>query len=112
MVKKNGEEKKKATADICPKCGATLLLTVTRTGKRLKKCSTNVWDPQTRTASGCDYVEWLKGVTEELDEKCPKCGETVVLFTTAAGRKLKKCSTNKWDREERKATGCEYAVWL
>ena len=65
----------------CPKCGAPLLLTTTRFGKRMKKCSTNSWDPKTRTASGCDYVEWIKGTTEELKEDCPKCGEKLVLYT-------------------------------
>ncbi len=96
----------------CPKCGASLLLTVTRFGKRMKKCSTNTWDPKTKTASGCDYVEWLKGTTEELDEACPKCGAKLVLFTSAAGKKLKKCSTNKWDPETHQATGCDYTQWL
>lgn len=96
----------------CPKCGAPLILTATRFGKRMKKCSTNSWDPKTKTASGCDYVEWLKGTTESLDEDCPKCGEKLVLFTSAAGKKLKKCSTNKWDPGTREATGCDYTQWL
>jgi len=96
----------------CPKCGAPLVLTTTRFGKRMKKCSTNSWDPKTKTASGCDYVEWLKGTTEELDEVCPKCGEKLVLFTSAAGKRLKKCSTNKWNAEEHKAEGCDYTQWL
>lgn len=43
----------------CPKCGSDLMLVVTRTGKKLKRCSTNQWDPKTRAVSGCDYVEWL-----------------------------------------------------
>lgn len=96
----------------CPKCGAPLVLTTTRFGKRMKKCSTNSWDPKTKTASGCDYVEWLKGTTEELEEDCPKCGSKLVLFTSSAGKKLKKCSTNKWDPEARQATGCDYTQWL
>ena len=96
----------------CPKCGAPLVLTTTRFGKKMKKCSTNSWDPKTKTASGCDYVEWLKGTTEELEEDCPKCGSKLVLFTSAAGKKLKKCSTNKWDPEAKQATGCDYTQWL
>jgi len=95
----------------CPKCGASLVLAITRFGKKMKKCSTNVWDPQTRTASGCDYVEWIKGTTEELDEKCPKCGEKLVMMTTASGRRLKKCSTNKWNKENRMVTGCDFVEW-
>jgi len=96
----------------CPKCGAPLILNVTKFGKRMKKCSTNSWDPQTRTASGCDYIEWIKGTTESLDEKCPKCGENLVLFTTSAGKRLKKCSTSGWDKEQKMATGCDYVEWL
>jgi hypothetical protein len=96
----------------CPKCGAPLILQVTRFGKKMKKCSTNVWDPETKKATGCDYVEWINGTTEKLDEKCPECGEPLVLFTTNAGKKMKKCSTSGWNREEKRATGCTYVEWL
>lgn len=96
----------------CPKCGAKLILQVTRFGKKMKKCSTNKWDPETKTASGCDYVEWLNGTTEEIEEECPDCGEKLVLFTTTKGKKAKKCSTAGWDRQKRQATGCPYIEWL
>jgi rRNA maturation protein Nop10 len=96
----------------CPKCGAPLVLATTKFGKKMKRCSTNKWDPATKSATGCDYVEWMKGTTEELDEDCPQCGEKLVLFTTANGKKLKKCSTNKWDREQKMAVGCDYVEWL
>ncbi len=95
----------------CPKCGAQLVLNVTRFGKRMKKCSTNKWDPQTRAATGCDYIEWVKGTTEELDENCPKCGSKLVMFTSASGKRLKKCSTSKWDPTTRSATGCDFVEW-
>jgi ssDNA-binding Zn-finger/Zn-ribbon topoisomerase 1 len=96
----------------CPKCGSPLVLVVTRFGKKMKKCSTNQWDPTTKQASGCDYVEWINGTTEPLDEECPECGSKLVLYTTAAGKKMKKCSTSGWDREKRIATGCTYVQWL
>ena|SRR3989344_17508 len=96
----------------CPKCGSPLILVVTRFGKKLKKCSTNTWDPQTRQASGCDYIEWVKGTTEQLDEDCPECGSKLVIYTTAAGKRMKKCSTNQWDNEKRQAVGCTYIQWL
>lgn len=96
----------------CPKCGAPLLLAVTRFGKKMKKCSTNVWNKETRTAEGCDYIEWINGTTESLDEDCPKCGQKLVLFTTSTGKKMKKCSTAGWDSEKREATGCTYIQWL
>jgi len=96
----------------CPKCGSPLLMVVTRFGKKMKKCSTNTWDPQTRQASGCDYVEWIKGTTENLDEECPECGNKLVLYTTTSGKRMKKCSTNQWDKEKRQAVGCTYIQWL
>lgn len=96
----------------CPKCGSPLVLSVTRFGKKMKKCSTGGWDSATRQATGCDYVEWINGATEKLEEDCPDCGEKLVLFTTNAGKKMKKCSTAGWDSKERKATGCAYVYWL
>ena len=96
----------------CPKCGSQLILAVTRFGKKMKKCSTGKWDKETRKVIGCDYVEWINGTTEPLDEDCPQCGKKLVLFTTANGKKMKKCSTAGWDREERKPTGCTYVQWL
>jgi ssDNA-binding Zn-finger/Zn-ribbon topoisomerase 1 len=96
----------------CPKCGNPLLLVVTRFGKKMKKCSTNSWDKETKKAVGCDYVEWVNGTTEPLDEACPDCGKPLVLYTTAAGKRMKKCSTAGWDKVKRKATGCAYVQWL
>ncbi len=96
----------------CPKCGSPLVLNVTRFGKKMKKCSTNVWNPTLKKAEGCDYIEWINGTTEKLDEDCPECGEKLVLYTTASGKKMKKCSTAGWDRAKRQATGCTYVQWL
>jgi len=102
---KNLEEK-------CPKCGANLVLQMTRFGKKMKKCSSGGWDREAKKATGCDYIEWINGTTEKLEEKCPKCGENLVLYTTANGKKMKKCSTSGWDREAKKATGCDYVLWM
>ncbi len=96
----------------CPKCGSPLVMVVTRFGKKMKKCSTNTWNRETKKAEGCDYVEWINGTTEALDEACPECGKPLVLYTTAAGKKMKKCSTSGWDREKKVATGCTYVQWL
>ncbi len=96
----------------CPKCGAPLVMQVTRFGKKMKKCSAGSWDKTTKKAVGCDYVEWINGTTEKTDEPCPKCGEPLVIFTTSAGKRMKKCSTAGWDRVARKATGCTYVEWL
>ncbi len=105
-------EESTALDEKCPKCGSPLVLATTKTGKRLKRCSTNVWDKETRTSSGCDYVEWMKGETQELDEDCPTCGSKLVLYTSAAGKKLKKCSTNTWNKETRSSEGCNFVQWM
>ena len=102
----------KPLEESCPKCGSPLVLQVTRFGKKMKKCSTSSWDKEAKKATGCDYVEWINGTSEPLDEPCPKCGEKLVLYTSAAGKKMKKCSTSGWDRETRKATGCDFIEWL
>ena len=96
----------------CPRCGQPLVLQVTRFGKKLKKCSTGGWDREAKKATGCDYVEWQSGTTQKLDEECPTCGKPLVLFTTAKGKKLEKCSTAGWDPKLRKPTGCPYIQWL
>ncbi len=98
--------------ETCPKCGSPLVLQVTRFGKMMKKCSAGSWDKTTKKAVGCDYIEWINGTTEKTDEPCPKCGEPLVIFTTSAGKRMKKCSTAGWDRTARKATGCTYVEWL
>lgn len=96
----------------CPKCGAPLVMAFTRFGKKMKKCSTGGWNKEAKKATGCDYVEWINGSTEQLDEDCPDCGAKLVLFTTASGKKMKKCSTAGWDKVKKKATGCPYVYWL
>jgi ssDNA-binding Zn-finger/Zn-ribbon topoisomerase 1 len=106
------EVEPKRLDEMCPKCGANLVLQVTRFGKKMKKCSNGGWDKEAKKATGCDYVEWINGTTESLEEKCPKCGKNLVLFTTANGKKMKKCSTSGWDREAKRATGCDYILWL
>jgi ssDNA-binding Zn-finger/Zn-ribbon topoisomerase 1 len=106
------EVEPKALDEKCPKCGSPLVLQVTRFGKKMKKCSAGTWNKETKKVEGCDFVEWINGTTEALDEKCPKCGEPLVLFTTANGKKMKKCSTSGWDKEAKKATGCDYILWL
>ena len=98
--------------EVCPKCGSPVVLQFTRFGKKMKKCSAGSWDKEAKKVIGCDYVEWVNGTTEPLDEVCPKCGEKLVLYTTANGKRMKKCSTSGWDKDAKKATGCDYVLWL
>lgn len=95
----------------CPKCGSPLVLSVTRFGKKMKKCSKGGWDKEAKKATGCDYVEWINGTKEELDEDCPECGQKLIMFTTSGGKRMKKCSTSGWDPATRQATGCTYIQW-
>ena len=96
----------------CPKCGSPLVIQFTRFGKKMKKCSTGGWDKEAKKATGCDYVEWINGTTEKLNEICPQCAEPLVLYTTNSGKRMKKCSTAGWDRAARQPTGCTYVEWL
>ena len=96
----------------CPKCSSPLILQVTRFGKKMKKCSTGGWDKEKRQPTGCDYVEWINGTTEPLDEICPECGQKLVLYTPNSGKKMKKCPSSGWDRENRQPTGCRYVYWV
>lgn len=96
----------------CPKCDSPLVMQVTRFGKKMKKCSAGSWDKEAKKAVGCDFVEWINGTTEPLDMDCPTCGEKLVLYTTANGKKMEKCSTAGWDATNKKATGCAYVKWL
>ena len=96
----------------CPKCGSPLVMQFTRFGKKMKKCSAGEWDKNTKKVVGCDYVEWINGTTEKTEEECPECGKPLVIFTTNAGKRMKKCSTAGWDSAAKKATGCTYVEWL
>lgn len=106
------EVEPEALDEKCPKCDSPLLMQTTRFGKKFKKCSKGGWDRENKVATGCDYVEWIQGTTEPLEEKCPQCQEPLVLYTTANGKKMEKCSTAGWDRETKTATGCTFVRWL
>lgn len=99
--------------EVCPKCGKPLgEVTTTKSGRQLQRCTGGSWNPETHKTEGCDFVKWLAVEPEVLEEKCPKCGEPLVLAVTRFGKKMKKCSTSGWDKENRVATGCTYIQWL
>jgi ssDNA-binding Zn-finger/Zn-ribbon topoisomerase 1 len=101
------------TEEVCPKCGSPLApVSETSTGRKLQRCSTGNWNPQTKTNEGCDYVKWLPFEPETLDEKCPKCGSPLVMQMTRFGKKMKKCSAGTWNKETKKAEGCDYVEWI
>ena len=78
----------------------------------MKKCSKGGWDAEKKKVTGCEYVEWITGVTEPLEENCPQCNEKWVHYTSVNSKKMKKWSTSGWDREAKKPPGCAYIEWL
>lgn len=52
-------DKKETLDEVCPRCGEKLVLQTLSSGKKLKKCSTAGWDRETKSATGCAYVQWL-----------------------------------------------------
>lgn len=45
---------------LCPLCGEKLVYATKKDGTKYIKCSTNKWNPQTKMATGCQYVSWDK----------------------------------------------------
>jgi hypothetical protein len=105
-------ENQKVLKEKCPKCGSSLVLQKTRTGKKMKKCITSGWDKENMVATGCDYIEWIDKSKKQLKEECPMCGNPLVEMKTKSGKKMKKCSTAGWDPEFRQPTGCTYIEWI
>ena len=99
--------------EVCPKCGSSLSdITETPTGRKLQRCSNGAWNKETKKNQGCDFVKWLAVEPQTLDEKCPKCGAPLVMQFTRFGKKMKKCSTGGWDKDAKKATGCDFVEWI
>ena len=44
-------------------------------------------------------------------EKCPKCGQALVKFTTKTGKTGTQCSTRKYDFTTKTTSGCDYIKW-
>ena len=106
------DEKPKTLKESCPKCGNALMMATTKSGKKLKKCSTAGWDREKQKATGCTFVEWVDENRTVLKEGCPTCGQPLVLQKTSTGKRLKKCSTARWDRDKKESIGCTYVEWI
>ncbi len=101
------------TQEPCPLCGEPLTdIQETKSGKKLQRCSTSSWNPEKKAAEGCSFVRWINENQKVLKEKCPKCGSTLVLQKTRNGKKMKKCITSGWDKENMVATGCDFIEWV
>ncbi|OGH09019.1 MAG: DNA topoisomerase I [Candidatus Levybacteria bacterium RBG_16_35_6] len=77
------------TDEICPKCGAKLVIRTGRFGKFLS-CG---------TFPKCDFT---KALVEETKFTCPECGGKIVFKKTKKGRRFYGCSSYP---------KCKFAVW-
>jgi hypothetical protein len=50
-------------------------------------------------------------VMEATAGLCPKCGSPLVEAKKKDGTSYIKCSTNKWNKITKQATGCDYVDW-
>lgn len=53
------KKEKEWTGNTCPKDKGRLYQATTATGKKMIKCENSKWNPLTKSASGCDYIEWV-----------------------------------------------------
>jgi hypothetical protein len=56
-----------------------------------------------------------KGVSKPTEyvpnRVCPLCTQPLVYATTKDGKRLIKCSTNKWDFTNKQVIGCKFIEW-
>lgn len=60
------KKEKDWTGKACPKDGGRLYRLTTKAGKKMIKCENGKYDFQTKTASGCDYFEWVQEPTDDI----------------------------------------------
>lgn len=72
--------------------------------------TTNGYKPQERKAWGGAKRE-EKPIVYVEGRACPMCGERLVETTTSTGKKLIKCSTQKFDFTTKQVSGCKYVEW-
>ena len=53
------KKEKEWTGVKCPKDQGRLYSATTSTGKKMIKCENSKWNSLTKSASGCDYIEWV-----------------------------------------------------
>ena len=71
-----------------------------------------------KTVSIIDYAEshgWKNTWDTEAPKAnvgaCPKCSNPLIEAKTKDGKTFKKCSTNKWNKVTKQASGCDYIEW-
>ncbi len=60
---------KEWTGNKCPKDQGRLYSATTATGKKMIKCENSKWNPVTKSASGCDYIEWVNDSQKKFEDE-------------------------------------------
>lgn len=68
----------------CPKCGGTVIVRKSKKGVTFYTCenSSDSSASETNVATKCDFISW----NEPTDEKCPKCGNSLMKVRAFRGR--------------------------
>jgi hypothetical protein len=53
------KEKVYVEGKMCPKCKGRLVEMISKAGKKYHKCENGKWNSFTKTAEGCNFVDWL-----------------------------------------------------
>jgi len=72
IVKSGGfppKKEKEWTGNKCPKDGGRLYQATTATGKKMIKCENSKWNPLTKSASGCNYIEWINDEQKKFEKE-------------------------------------------
>lgn len=65
-----GDKKEKEySANKCPVCGARVVISTTKTGKKIEQCENRKYDYITKQTTGCSYVHWVDDATSAIAEK-------------------------------------------
>lgn len=101
------EAKSSVTYSLVSKTGYPLLFTV-REGSEAKllKRMTQLEGAFLQRGYTPKVDRFAKQLPVPTGEKCPKCQADLVKFAKGV-----KCSTNKWDKDTKKAVGCDYIKW-
>ena len=62
----------------CPKCGAPTTEGQKKDGTKFTKCSTNRWNPETKQAEGCNYVDWGDSKKSEAPKLASQAQRAVI----------------------------------
>jgi hypothetical protein len=60
-----GQKKEKVFVEgkKCPKCGGRIEEKISKAGKKFQKCENGKYDFNTKQNTGCDFVDWLDGIS-------------------------------------------------